>query len=121
MPAGAGGVAKRGACWPVLDRLAGGTGVIERKRLKLDAAKNQGSFVIALRASAPITVAIAAAGDANLMQRLGSVQLAGGGKTRKLSIPITKSDAWTGVLNAIQIRFEGKPGTLIEVDSIAVE
>ncbi|HJN13446.1 MAG TPA: sulfatase-like hydrolase/transferase [Pirellulaceae bacterium] len=102
-------------------QLAGGTGVIERKRLKLDAAKNQGSFVIALRASAPITVAIAAAGDANLMQRLGSVQLAGGGKTRKLSIPITKSDAWTGVLNAIQIRFEGKPGTLIEVDSIAVE
>ena len=102
-------------------QLADGTGVIERRGLKLDTAKNQGSLVIVLRTLASLTVAIAAAGDTNAMQLLSSVQLAGGGKARKLAIPVTKSRAWSGTLSAIQIRFEGRPGTLIEIDSIAVE
>ena len=101
-------------------RLADGKGAIQRSGLNLDTSKNQGSLVIKLSSSSPVTVSVLAAGKSKA-QNLGSAKTTGAGKAANLSFPLTSDKAWSGYIQAIQIRLEGKPETLIEIDSIAVE
>lgn len=98
-----------------------GRGSLVRSGLKLNTARNSGHLVIRMRASTPALIHLHADTGTGLHEiSQGSYSRVGKDYTDiKLSL---RSDAgWKGTATGIQLIFEGKQGTAVEIDSIAVK
>ena len=102
-------------------QLGDGRGAIQRDGMKLRAAKNQGSLVISLRTSAPLTIAVSAADESKTLKSIGQQEVPGGGPATRVVFPLSDRSGWNGTLHSLQLRFEGQPAGRIQIDSIAVE
>ncbi len=103
-------------------QLDDGNGVIVRDGLKLDANKNHGELLISARTTADTNIKVSAktqGGDD--WRELLSTRFAGGENVTQLRFPMPKTDAWSGTIESIQITFDGPPGTIVELDSIAID
>ncbi|MEM7475004.1 MAG: sulfatase [Planctomycetota bacterium] len=86
---------------------------LQRGELKLVAAKNQGAAEITLRCNKPISLAFAANGKA-----MPATKVAAEKDFQVVQIPLDQN--WTGVIQRIELRFEGEKETWIEIDSIRI-
>jgi hypothetical protein len=103
-------------------QLDDGKGMIVRSGLKLDAGRNQGEFAMTARASAETTAQVSAKTmPGNRPVRLLSLEIPAGDEFSVLTIPMPKNDAWSGMIESIQIELESPPGTTVEIDSIRIE
>lgn len=87
--------------------LPGGTATIIRDGLKLNPANNQGSMVVTLRSAQGTQVTLTAGGSVATKKVEGTGQ-------QTLKFPID----WKDTVNKIELRFEGDPGAIVEIDSI---
>ena len=104
-------------------RLEDGSGMIERDGLNLDATKNGGEFVLTARASSDVTVQLSAQRRAaDELTALVSVKLPSSADAfTKVTVPMPKNDAWSGSIESVQLKFDGQPGTMLTIDSIAID
>ncbi len=103
-------------------QLDDGNGVIVRDGLHLDASKNNGDLLISGRSTVDTDIKVSVktqAGDD--WQELLSIKFAGGEKLTRLRVPLPKNDAWSGTIESIRLTFDGPPGTIVELDSIAID
>ena len=89
-------------------RLPGGKVVITRTGLKLDPTKNQGDLVIDLRSSPGTQVTLVAAGSESTATTQDATQM--------IRFPLN----WKDTVRRVELRFDGPPGSVVEIDSIAV-
>ncbi|PAY18200.1 phosphate ABC transporter substrate-binding protein [Rhodopirellula sp. SM50] len=89
-------------------RLPGGKAMITRQGLKLDPTKNQGDLVIDLR-SAPGTQVTLMAGESEATATMHDA-------TQVIRFPLN----WKDTVRQVDLRFDGPPGSIVEIDSIAV-
>ncbi|MCS7465098.1 sulfatase [Stieleria sp. ICT_E10.1] len=89
-------------------RLPGGKAMITRQGLKLDPAKNQGDLAIDLR-SAPGTQVTLMVGESESTATMHDA-------TQTVRFPLD----WKDTVRQIDLRFDGPPGSVVEIDSIAV-
>ncbi|MDV6028646.1 MAG: sulfatase [Phycisphaera sp. RhM] len=90
-------------------RLPGGKAMITRQGLKLDPAKNQGDLVIDLRSS-PGTKVTLVAGEGESTATMHDA-------TQMIRFPLD----WKDTVRQIELRFDGPPGSVVEIDSIVME
>ncbi|WP_372895747.1 sulfatase [Stieleria sp.] len=90
-------------------RLPGGKAVITRTGLKLDPAKNQGDLLINLRSS-PGTKVTLVAGEGESTATIHDA-------TQMIRFPLD----WKDTVRQIELRFDGPPGSVVEIDSIVME
>ncbi|QDV88692.1 sulfatase [Planctomycetes bacterium TBK1r] len=90
-------------------RLPGGKAVITRTGLKLDPAKNQGDLLINLRSS-PGTKVTLVAGESESTATMDDA-------TQMVRFPLN----WKDTVRQIELRFDGPPGSVVEIDSIVME
>lgn len=103
-------------------KLDDGNGAIVRNGLKLAASKNQGELVVRGRMTAATTMQVATkTSRSDDWQALVSIEFSGGEKLARLRCPIPKSSAWSDTIGALRIVFDSAPGTIVELDSIAIE
>jgi hypothetical protein len=103
-------------------QLEDGSGVIRREGLKLDAKKNGGALALTARASADVTVQFAAkTQNSRDVSTLVSIKLPAGKDFSKVMIPMPKNEAWSGTIESIQLKLDGRPGTIVEIDAILIE
>jgi arylsulfatase A-like enzyme len=99
-----------------------GKGVIVHDGLKLNANKNRGEFLISGRMTADTIIKVSAKKqDRDNWRELLSIKFTGGQNLTPLRTPMPKNDVWSGTIESIQITFDGPPGTMVELDSIAID
>jgi len=97
--------------------LDGGTGAIQRDGLSVTATNNDKALAIRLRSSEDLQVQVSANG-----RKLGAAQQVRAGTAFvSLGVPLSDEPGWRGMIESLQIAFEGEKGAVIEIDSIAVE
>ena len=97
--------------------LAQRQGSIRREHLKVEANRADQALVVKLRVADSVSVQALANG-----RKLGKARrIAAGRGYASIRIPLPSEAGWKGMIKSLQFDFNGKKGTLIEVDSIAVE
>lgn len=100
--------------------LTRGKGAIRRPGLRLDMDKNKGEFRILAKADATVEVQLhAVKSDADNHAILTFTIPAG--DWNSLSFPFPPGDGWQGTIRELQLAFTGKPGTVVEIDSISID
>lgn len=84
-----------------------GNAMLTREGLNLDPAKNRGALVVKLRATPGTKVALTAGGQ-------GQGAVVEGAEFEELTFPLN----WTQPVKRLELQFQGKPESLIEIDSI---
>ncbi len=98
------------------------TAVITRDGLRLDAANNAGPIVIAMRSTEPVRVHVFATYKNETTPReLGSIDVSPSETCVDASVTRPEGELPQGTISSLQIAFDGKPGSLIEIDSIATK
>ena len=103
--------------------LAGDKAELTRSGLRLVAAKNQGQLAISLRSTEDIKAQVLArTNDANADRPsvVATFKIAKGDSFQEHLGPLA-ADRWKGTIESVSIVFDGKPGTLIEIDSVSVK
>ena len=90
-------------------------GSLQRTGLKIKAQRSDDSIMIRLRADEDLTVRFYANA-----QFLGFAAVKGTNQFEAASIPLNPS-IWQDIIETLEVRFESKKGTLIEIDTIQVE
>ncbi len=90
-------------------------GSLQRTGLKIQAQRSDDSIMIRLRADEDLTVRFYANA-----QFLGFAAVKGTNQFEAASIPLNPS-IWQDIIETLEVRFESKKGTLIEIDTIQVE
>ena len=95
------------------------TGSIKRSGLKLDAAKNRGSFSLSVRSSRPLRAVIVAAGDRIDHGKVASIQIQPSEEIRTVSVPLGKN--WQGEISELEIQFQAANAATVDIDEITIK
>jgi len=111
----------------ITDNIAGNLGFLEftlgednnrliRKGLLAKATKNDETLQIKLRSNSDVTVQV----DVNGKTLSDAKGVSSGETFHEIQIPLTDNRNWPAVIKSLELVFEGKQGTSIEIDSITV-
>ena len=99
--------------------LTDGKGSLVRDGLNADAAGNSEKLELNLRSSEPIVVWLSAKNELGEIDRLaGPLKVSGSKDFASYAFYLTHNPHWSGNIRQLRIDFQGKPGAMIEVDSI---
>ena len=90
-------------------------GFIQRDGLEMHPNADDANFVIQIRSTSEIKISVFANEE-----WIGRGSISGSNQFESVSIALDANN-WNSPIRSIQIQFEGRPGTVIEVDSIEVQ
>ena len=118
---------------PDLGNIAGAQGYLDftlgkqesslhRRGLQLSAEKNRGEFTITARADHDIVLQVLATTNRNeeSKETLGEVLLKASKDWTSLSVPVSESSSWQGLITELELKLRGPAGTVVEFDSISI-
>lgn len=101
--------------------LPDGEGTLIRQGLRLDVDRNQGKWTIVAKATEPATVQVYAKGsDDDQATQLMTLAIPSSDQPQAMSTSLEKLAACQGTIESVELRFSGKAGTRIAIDSISI-
>ena len=104
-----------------LDFNLNGDASLVREGLKLSADKNRGPFTIVARADHEISVELMATSESGeTAQPIVRFNIPASQNGSTLSIPLPENGNWKGLIKSLELKLQGRSGTLVEIDSISI-
>lgn len=95
---------------------------LKREGLRLKGSDNDGPIAISMRADKPVEVNLMARAEGDAKPRsIGSARVTASDSCGEVSLTPAANGTLQGTIVSLQLIFTGEPGTVIEIDSVAVQ